>query len=257
MSGLRILVGCKRVIDYAVKIRVKPDKSGVVTEGVKHSMNPFDEIAVEEAVRMKEKKIASEIVAVSCGPTQCAETLRTAMAMGCDRSIHVEVDAPTYEGMSPIHVAKILAKIAQEEKVDMVVTGKQAIDDDANQTGQMVAALLDWPQATFASKVEPKSSGGLTVTREVDGGLETIDVATPAVLTADLRLNEPRYATLPNIMKAKKKKMLKKKPGDYGVDVAPRQTVVSVEDPPVRQAGSKLESVEDLVGKLKEQGLIQ
>jgi len=255
MTGLRILVGCKRVIDYAVKIRVKPDKSGVVTEGVKHSMNPFDEIAVEEAVRMKEKKIASEIVAVSCGPTQCQETLRTAMAMGCDRSIHVLIDPATYDKMSPIHVAKLMSKIVEEEKVDIVLTGKQAIDDDANQTGQMVAALLNWPQATFASKVEAKD-GVLIVTREVDGGLETISVKTPAVLTADLRLNEPRYATLPNIMKAKKKKMAKKTPEDYKVDVSPRQTIVSVEDPPVRQAGSKLETVEDLVGKLKEAGLV-
>jgi len=249
------LVGCKRVIDYAVKIRVKPDNSGVVTEGVKHSMNPFDEIAVEEAVRMKEKKLASEIVAVSCGPTQCQETLRTAMAMGADRSIHVEVDAQTYEGLQPIHVAKILSKIAQEEKVDVVLTGKQAIDDDCNQTGQMVAALLDWPQATFASKVE-KTNGDLAVTREIDGGLETIKVKLPAVLTADLRLNEPRYATLPNIMKAKKKKMLKKTPSDYGVDLTPRQTILKVEDPPVRQAGSKLDSVEALVAKLKDAGLV-
>lgn len=255
MSGLRVLVGCKRVIDYAVKIRVKPDKSGVVTDGVKHSMNPFDEIAVEEAVRMKEKKLASEIVAVSCGPTQCQETLRTAMAMGADRSIHVEVDAQTYEGLQPIHVAKILSKIAQEEKTDIVLTGKQAIDDDCNQTGQMVAALLDWPQATFASKVE-KTNGDLNVTREIDGGLETIKVKLPAVLTADLRLNEPRYATLPNIMKAKKKKMDKKKPSDYGVDLTPRQQILNVEDPPVRQAGSKLDSVEELVAKLKDAGLV-
>jgi len=255
MTGLRILVGVKRVIDYAVKIRVRPDKSGVVTEGVKHSMNPFDEIAVEEAVRMKEKKIASEIVAVSCGPTQCQETLRTSMAMGCDRSIHVLIEPAAYEKMTPIHVAKILAKIVEEEKIDIVLTGKQAIDDDANQTGQMVAALLNWPQATFASKIEAKD-GSLSVTREVDGGLETISVNTPAVLTADLRLNEPRYATLPNIMKAKKKKMAKKTPEDYKVDMSPRQTIVSVEDPPVRQAGAKVESVEDLVGKLKEAGLI-
>jgi len=255
MSGLRVLVGCKRVIDYAVKIRVRPDKSGVVTEGVKHSMNPFDEIAVEEAVRMKEKKIAKEVVAVSCGPTQCQETLRTAMAMGCDRSIHVIVDPKDYETMQPLHVAKIISKIVEEEKFDVVLTGKQAIDDDCNQTGQMVAALLDWPQATFASKVE-SADNSLTVTREVDGGLETIKVSTPAVLTADLRLNEPRYATLPNIMKAKKKKMEKKKAADFGVDLSPRQKVVSVEDPPVRQAGSKLETVEELVGKLKDAGLV-
>jgi len=255
MSGMKILVGCKRVIDYAVKVRVRPDKLGVVTDGVKHSMNPFDEIAVEEAVRMKEKKIAKEIVAVSCGPTQCQETLRTAMAMGCDRSIHVLVDAKDYEVMQPIHVAKLLSKIAADEKVDLVMTGKQAIDDDCNQTGQMVAALLDWPQATFASNIE-KSDSGMTVTREIDGGLETIQIQTPAVVTADLRLNEPRYATLPNIMKAKKKKMDKKKPSDYGVEISPRQKVLSVEDPPVRQAGSKLESVDDLVAKLKDAGLV-
>lgn len=255
MSGLKVLVGVKRVIDYAVKIRVKPDKLGVVTDGVKHSMNPFDEIAVEEAVRMKEKKLAKEIVAVSCGPTQCQETLRTALAMGVDRAIHVEVDPKSYEGLQPIHVAKLLAKIAQEEKADIVFTGKQAIDDDCNQTGQMTASLLDWPQATFASKVE-KSDGDLTVTREIDGGLENIKIKLPAVLTADLRLNEPRYATLPNIMKAKKKPLAKKKPADYGIDMAPRHTVLSVEDPPVREAGSKVESVEELVDKLKGSGLV-
>ncbi|KAK3777183.1 hypothetical protein RRG08_052648 [Elysia crispata] len=255
MSGLRVIVGCKRVIDYAVKIRVKPDKTGVITDGVKHSMNPFDEIAVEEAVRMKEKKLASEVIAVSCGPIQCQETLRTAMAMGADKSIHVEVDAATYENLQPLHVAKILSKVAQEEKADIVFTGKQAIDDDCNQTGQMVAALLDWPQATFASKIE-KANGELTVTREIDGGLETIKVQVPAVLTADLRLNEPRYATLPNIMKAKKKPMAKKKPADYGVDVGPRQSILKVEDPPVRQAGSKLDSVETLVTKLRDAGLV-
>ncbi|XP_061184680.1 electron transfer flavoprotein subunit beta-like [Saccostrea echinata] len=255
MSGFRILVGCKRVIDYAVKVRVKPDKTGVVTEGVKHSMNPFDEIAVEEAVRMKEKKLASEIVAVSCGPQQCQETLRTALAMGVDRAIHVLTEPKEYESLQPLHVSKILSKIATEEKVDVVILGKQAIDDDCNQTGQMTAALLDWPQAAFASKVE-KSNGDLTVTREIDGGLETIKVKVPAVLTADLRLNEPRYATLPNIMKAKKKPLVTKKPSDYGVDTSPRQEVLSVEDPPVRQAGQKVESVEELMGKLKDAGLV-
>ncbi|KAG6457680.1 hypothetical protein O3G_MSEX010431 [Manduca sexta] len=195
----RVLVGVKRVIDYAVKIRVKPDKSGVVTDGVKHSMNPFDEIAVEEAVRMKEKKIASEIIAVSCGPSQAQETLRTALAMGADRAIHVEVAGKEYETLQPLHVAKILAKLSQDEKADIVIVGKQAIDDDSNQTAQMTAALLDWPQGTFASKVE-KTDAGLTVTREIDGGLEVIKTKLPAVLSADLRLNEPRYATLPNIM---------------------------------------------------------
>ncbi|CAG2196125.1 etfB [Mytilus edulis] len=238
MSALRVLVGCKRVIDYAVKIRVKPDKTGVVTDGVKHSMNPFDEIAIEEAVRLKEKKIASEVIAVSCGPKQCQETLRTALAMGADRAIHVNIDPKDYETLQPIHVSKFLAKIAQDEKADIVIVGKQAIDDDCNQTGQMTAALLDWPQATFASKVE-KNNGDLTVVREIDGGLETIKVKLPAVLTADLRLNEPRYATLPNIMKAKKKPMASKTPADLGVDVTSRLEIVSVEDPPVREAGQK------------------
>ncbi|KAK3577318.1 hypothetical protein CHS0354_008413 [Potamilus streckersoni] len=255
MSALRVLVGCKRVIDYAVKVRVKPDKTGVVTDGVKHSMNPFDEIAMEEAIRMKEKKLASEIIVVSCGPSQCQETLRTALAMGGDRAIHVQVEGKEYEGLQPFHVSKIFAKIAQEEKVDLVVLGKQAIDDDCNQTGQMTAAILDWPQATFASKVEI-DSGSLKVTREIDGGLENIKVKLPAVVTTDLRLNEPRYATLPNIMKAKKKPLTVKKPSDYAVDISPRQEVLSVEDPPVREAGQKVESVEQLVQKLRDAGLV-
>ncbi|KAJ1528841.1 hypothetical protein ONE63_007215 [Megalurothrips usitatus] len=249
----RVLVGVKRVIDYAVKIRVKPDKSGVVTEGVKHSMNPFDEIAVEEAVKMKEKKLATEVVAVSCGPSQAQETLRTALAMGADRAIHVEVPAGDYETLQPIHISKILAKIAQDEKVDIVILGKQAIDDDSNQTAQMTAGVLDWPQATFASKVEKKDSE-LHVTREIDGGLENIKVKLPAVLSADLRLNEPRYATLPNIMKAKKKPLKKVTPKDLGVDISPRIQVISVEDPPVRQAGSIVPDVDTLVSKLKEKG---
>ncbi|CAG9565613.1 unnamed protein product [Danaus chrysippus] len=249
----RVLVGVKRVIDYAVKIRVKPDKSGVVTDGVKHSMNPFDEIAVEEAVRMKEKKLASEVIAVSCGPTQAQETLRTALAMGADRAIHVEVAGPEYETLQPLHVAKILAKLSQDEKADIVIVGKQAIDDDSNQTAQMTAAILDWPQGTFASKVE-KSDSGLTVTREIDGGLEVIKTKLPAVISADLRLNEPRYATLPNIMKAKKKPMKKVSAKDLGVDLAPRIKILSVEDPPVRQAGSIVPDVDTLVAKLKEGG---
>jgi len=253
--SLRVLVGCKRVIDYAVKIRVKPDKSGVVTDGVKHSLNPFDEIAVEEAIRMKEKKIAKEVVAVSCGPTQCQETLRTALAMGVDRGIHVEIAKEDYEAMSPFHVAKILSKITQEEQADLLIVGKQAIDDDCNQTAQMTAAFLDWPQATFASSVE-KDNGNLKVVREVDGGLETINVKMPAVVSADLRLNEPRYATLPNIMKAKKKPIAKKTAADYGVDLTPKQEILKVEDPPVRDAGQKVENVEDLIGKLKEVGLV-
>ncbi|XP_019870420.1 electron transfer flavoprotein subunit beta [Aethina tumida] len=249
----RVLVGVKRVIDYAVKIRVKPDKTGVVTDGVKHSMNPFDEIAVEEAVRLKEKKIASEIIAVSCGPAQSQEVLRTALAMGVDKGIHVEVTGPDYETLQPIHVSKILAKLAEKEKADIVIVGKQAIDDDSNQTAQMTAAFLDWPQATFASKIE-KGDKDITVTREVDGGLETIKCKLPAVISADLRLNEPRYATLPNIMKAKKKPIAKMTPKDLGVDTTARIQVVSVEDPPTRQAGAILPDVDALVAKLKEGG---
>lgn len=252
----RVLVGVKRVIDYAVKIRVKPDKSGVVTEGVKHSMNPFDEIAVEEAVKMKEKKLASEVVAVSVGPAQAQEVLRTALAMGADRGIHIEVTGKDYDLLQPIHVSKILAKLAQDEKADLVILGKQAIDDDCNQTAQMTAALLDWPQATFASKIE-KTADGLTVVREIDGGLETIKTKVPAVISADLRLNTPRYATLPNIMKAKKKPIKKVAPKDLGVDTTPRIEIVSVEDPPVRQAGSILPDVDTLLGKLRDGGHIK
>lgn len=253
--SLRVLVACKRVIDYAVKIRIKPDKTGVVTDGVKHSMNPFDEIAVEEAIRLKEKSIASEVVAVSCGPTHCHETLRTALAMGADRAIHVEVPPAAYEHLQPFHVSKILAKLAVDEKADLIIVGKQAIDDDSNHTGQMTAAFLDWPQATFASKLE-KSDDGLLVTREIDGGLERIKVKLPAVITADLRLNEPRYATLPNIMKAKKKPLTKKTPDELGIDITPRQEILSVEDPPVRKSGQKVETVEELVHKLKEVGVV-
>merc|ERR1711972_376149 len=217
---MRILVGVKRVIDYAVKIRVKPDKSGVVTEGVKHSMNPFDEIAVEEAVRLKEKKLAKEIIVVSCGPQQAQETIRTALAMGADRGIHVDVPADKMDTLQPLHVSKILAKLAEKEQADVIMLGKLAIDDDSNQTAQMTASILDWPQGVFASKIE-KTDAGLTVTREVDGGLETIKINLPAVLSADLRLNEPRYATLPNIMKAKKKKVDKVSPADLSVDIEP------------------------------------
>merc|ERR1712223_1827775 len=216
---MKILVGVKRVIGYAVKIRVRPDSKGVVTDGVKHSMNPFDEIAIEEAVRMKEKKLAKEIIVATCGPTQAQETLRTALAMGADRAIHVDVPADAMITLQPIHVSKILAELAKKEKADIVLVGKQAIDDDSNQTAQMTAALLDWSQGTFASKVEKKGDNELEVIREVDGGLETINVTLPSVLSADLRLNEPRYATLPNIMKAKKKKMDKMKPGDVDVDL--------------------------------------
>merc|ERR1712079_224293 len=250
---MKILVGVKRVIDYAVKIRVRPDKMGVVTDGVKHSMNPFDEIAVEEAVRMKEKKLVKEIVVVSCGPAQAAETIRTALAMGADRGIHIDVPADQMGTFQPIHVSKILAKLAEQEKADMIMLGKLAIDDDSNQTAQMTASLLNWPQGVFASKVT-KTDAGLEVLREIDGGLETIKISLPAVLSADLRLNEPRYATLPNIMKAKKKKVAKMTPKDLGVDTAPRIQVVDVSDPPVREAGTVQADVDELVSKLKEKG---
>jgi len=256
MSNLRVLVGVKRVIDYAVKIRVKPDKSGVVTDGVKHSMNPFDEIAVEEAIRMKEKKLASEVIAVSCGPKKSEETLRTALAMGCDRAVHVFVDDKLYEGLQPLSVAKLLAKVAEQEKADIVIVGKQAIDDDANQTAQMTAAVMDVHQGTFCSEIVPDGDT-LRVTREVDGGLETIAINTPCVLSADLRLNEPRYATLPNIMKAKKKKLAKVKPDELGVDITPRLQTVSVEDPPVRDAGITVADVDSLIGKLAELGFVK
>ncbi|XP_042882132.1 electron transfer flavoprotein subunit beta-like [Penaeus japonicus] len=253
--SLKVLVGCKRVIDYAVKIRVRPDKLGVVTDGVKHSMNPFDEIAIEEAVRLKEKKIAKEVIAVSCGPTQAQETIRTALAMGADRGIHVEVPAKEMEKLEPLHVSKILAKLVEKEQGDLLIVGKQAIDDDTNATAQMTASLLNWPQATFASEIK-KTNGELEVTREIDGGLETIKVKLPAVVSADLRLNEPRYATLPNIMKAKKKKIQKMKPADLDVDVTPHLEVVEVLDPPVREAGIKVDDVDSLVTKLKETGRI-
>lgn len=227
-----------------------------MTEGVKHSMNPFDEIAVEEAVKMKEKKIASEIIALSVGPAQSQETLRTALAMGVDRGIHIEISGKDYELLQPIHISKMFAKIAQDEKVDLVILGKQAIDDDSNQTAQMTAAVLDWPQAVFASAVE-KSADGLKVIREVDGGLETITTKLPAVVSADLRLNIPRYATLPNIMKAKKKPIKKMTVAETGVDIKPRIEIVSVEEPPVRQAGSVLPDIDTLIAKLRESGHIK
>ncbi|KAM6935566.1 electron transfer flavoprotein subunit beta [Lycodopsis pacificus] len=254
MSG-RVLVGVKRVIDYAVKIRVKPDNTGVVTDGVKHSMNPFCEIAVEEAVKLKEKKFIKEVVAVSCGPQQAQETIRTALAMGADRGIHVEVTGKDYETMGPLQVSKIMAALAKKEDAQLIILGKQAIDDDCNQTGQMTAALLDWPQGTFASEVSLEGDK-VKVVREIDGGLETIRINTPAVLTADLRLNTPRYATLPNIMKAKKKKIAKVNPADLGLDMTSRLEVVRVDEPPQRLAGVKVETVEDLVAKLREQGTL-
>lgn len=246
----RALVGVKRVIDYAVKIRVKSDKTGVVTDGVKHAMNPFDEIAIEEAIRMKEKKLVQEIIAVSCGPPQCQDVIRTALAMGADKGIHVEISGSEYETLQPIHVSKLMAKLAQEEKADLIIVGKQAIDDDSNQTAQMIGGILDWPTGTFCSKIE-KNNDDLTVTREVDGGLEVVKIKMPTVLSADLRLNEPRYATLPNIMKAKKKPIKKVTAKDLGVDTTARIEILSVEEPPVRQAGSIVPDVDTLIAKLK------
>jgi electron transfer flavoprotein beta subunit len=246
---MKLLVAVKRVIDFNVKPRVRMDGSGVDLANVKMSMNPFDEIAVEEAIRLKEKGVATEIVAVSIGPAKAQETLRTALAMGADRAILVQTD----EEVEPLAVAKILAKIAAEEKPELVILGKQAIDDDNNATGQMLAALLGWPQGTFASKIEVGDSAA--VTREVDGGLETVKLKLPAVVTTDLRLNEPRYASLPNIMKAKSKPLVTKSPGDYGIDVTRRLETLKVVEPAKRQAGIKVSSVDELVGKLKALGV--
>jgi electron transfer flavoprotein beta subunit len=246
---MKILVPVKRVIDYNVKPRVKPDGTGVDLSNVKMSMNPFDEIAVEEAIRLKEKGAATEIVAVSIGPDKAQETLRTALAMGADRAILVVA-----EDVEPLGVAKILAKIIEEEAPGLVILGKQAIDDDSNQTGQMLAALTGRPQGTFASKVEVKGDA-VEVTREVDGGLETVSLKTPAIVTTDLRLNEPRYASLPNIMKAKSKPLAQKTPADYGVDVSPRLKTLKVAEPPMRSAGIKVADVDALVAKLKELGI--
>ena len=247
---MKLLVAVKRVIDFNVKPRVKMDGSGVDLANVKMSMNPFDEIAVEEAIRLKEKGVATEFVAVSIGPAKAQETLRTALAMGADRAILVQ----TEEEVEPLAVAKILKGIAGEENPDLIILGKQAIDDDSNQTGQMLAALLGWPQGTFASKVEV-AGDKVDVTREVDGGLETVKLNVPAVVTTDLRLNEPRYASLPNIMKAKSKPLSTKSPGDFGVDVAPRLETLKVTEPAKRQAGVKVGSVDELVGKLKALGV--
>ena len=248
---MKILVPVKRVIDYNVKPRVKSDGSGVDLANVKMSMNPFDEISVEEAIRLKEAGKAEEIIAVSVGPQKAQETLRTALAMGADRAILVVTD----EAVEPLAVAKILAKIVEEEQPQLVITGKQAIDDDSNQTGQMLAALLGWGQGTFANTVE-LDSDSITVKREIDGGLQTVKLGLPAVVTTDLRLNEPRYASLPNIMKAKKKPMDEKTPADYGVDITKRLTTTNVSEPPVRQAGEKVEDVDALVAKLKTVGAI-
>ncbi len=248
---MKVLVPIKRVVDYNVKIRVKPDQSGVDTANVKMSMNPFDEIAVEEAVRLKEKGIATEVVAVTCGLAACAETLRTALAIGADRAILVESDAD----LQPLAVAKLLQAIVAREAPQLVLMGKQAIDDDANQTGQMLAALLGWPQATFASKLDI-AGGRATVKREVDGGLETVEMALPVVVTVDLRMNEPRYATLPNIMKAKKKPLDTQTPSALGVDVAPRLTTLKVVEPPARKGGGKVADVKELVAKLRSEAKI-
>ncbi|MAK61427.1 MAG: electron transfer flavoprotein subunit beta [Ponticaulis sp.] len=248
---MKVLVPVKRVIDYNVKARVKPDQSGVDLANVKMSMNPFDEISVEEAVRLKEAGTATEVVVVSIGPQQAQETIRTALAMGADRGILIKTD----EMPEPLGIAKLLKAVVEEESPELVILGKQAIDDDSNQTGQMLGALLDWPQGTFANKVEI-ADGKCNVTREVDGGLQTVGLDMPAIVTTDLRLNEPRYASLPNIMKAKKKPIDMKEIGDYGVDVTPRLTVVKVTEPPVREAGEKVEDVDALISKLKAKGAI-
>jgi len=248
---MKILVAVKRVIDFNVKVRVKPDGSGVETANVKMSMNPFDEIAVEEAVRLKEAGAAAEVVVVSCGPQACQETLRTALAIGADRAILVE----TTEELQPLAVAKLLRAIAEREKPGLAILGKQAIDDDANQTGQMLAALLGWPQATFASRVKIEGEKA-QVTREVDGGLETISIRLPAVVTTDLRLNEPRYVTLPNIMKAKKKTLEVLKPDALGVDVAPRLATLKVVEPSKRKAGVKVADPRALVDKLRNEAKV-
>ena len=248
---MKVLVAVKRVVDYNVKVRVKSDNTGVDIANVKMSMNPFDEIAVEEAVRLKEKGVVTEIIAVSAGVTQCQETLRTAMAIGADRAILIE----TSEELQPLAVAKLLKALVDKEQPGLVLLGKQAIDDDCNQTGQMLAALADLPQATFASKIEV-ADGKAAVTREVDGGLETLSVSLPAVVTVDLRLNEPRYVTLPNIMKAKKKQLDIVKPEDLGVDVAPRIKTLRVSEPPKRSAGIKVADVAALVDKLKNEAKV-
>ncbi len=245
---MKIVVPAKRAVDYNVKIRVKADGSGVELSNVKMSMNPFDEIAIEEALRIKEAGKATEVIIVSIGPAQTAETIRAGLAMGADRGVHVKTDGP----VEPLAVAKLLKGVIDAEQPGLVIMGKQAIDDDCNQTGQMLAALLNWPQATFASKIVP-GDGVVEVTREVDGGLQTLELKTPAVITTDLRLNEPRYASLPNIMKAKKKPIDERTPADFGVDVTPRLKVLKTSEPPSRAAGVKVASVSELVAKLKDE----
>jgi electron transfer flavoprotein beta subunit len=248
---MKLLIPTKRVVDFNVKVRVKPDGSGVDTSNVKMSMNPFDEIAVEEGVRLKERGVATEIVAVSCGVAGCQETLRTALALGADRAILVESDAD----LQPLAVAKLLKAVVEKEQPQLVILGKQAIDDDSNQVGQMLAALLDWPQAAFASKVDIEGTK-LRVKREVDGGLETVEMNLPAVVTTDLRLNEPRYATLPNIMKAKKKPLEVIKPDALGVDVTPRLSTLKVAEPPKRKGGGRVADVKELVAKLRNEAKV-
>ena len=248
---MKVLICIKRVIDFNVKVRVKSDATGIETANVKMSMNPFDEIAVEEAVRMKEQGIATEIVAVSCGAAACQETLRTALALGADRAILVQTDAE----LQPLALAKLLRAVVNNESPQLVILGKQAIDDDANQTGQMLAALLDWPQATFASKVD-LADGKAMVKREVDGGLETVEITLPAVITTDLRLNEPRYATLPNIMKAKKKPLATVTPENLGVDVTSRLTTLKVTEPAKRKGGGRVADVKELVAKLRNEAKV-
>ena len=253
---MKILVPVKRVVDYNVKVRVKSDQSGVELANVKMSMNPFDEIAIEEATRLKEAGKASEIIAVTIGPDKAQDTLRTAMAIGADRGILIQTDAPTdLGGVEPLAVAKALKALVDKEKPDLVIMGKQSIDDDSNQTGQMLAALLGWPQGTFASKVE-LTDGQVNVTREIDGGLETVTLKLPAIVTTDLRLNEPRYASLPNIMKAKKKPLDVMSPADVGVDFAPRLQILKVVEPPVRKGGGKVASVDELIDKLKNEAKV-
>jgi electron transfer flavoprotein beta subunit len=248
---MKVLVPVKRVVDYNVKVRVKADQTGVDLANVKMSMNPFDEIAVEAAVRLKEQGKASEVIVLSVGPGQASETIRTALAMGADRGILVKTDQP----VEPLAVAKIIKAVVETEKPDFVITGKQAIDDDANQVGQMLAALLDWPQATFAHALE-MGDGSAKVSREIDGGLQTVEVKLPAVMTTDLRLNQPRYASLPNIMKAKKKPIDEKSPAGLGVDITPRLKVLKVSEPPKRGGGVKVSNVSELLDKLKADGVI-
>jgi electron transfer flavoprotein beta subunit len=253
---MKILVPVKRAVDYNVKIRVKPDQSGIDLANVKMSMNPFDEIAIEEATRLKEAGKATEIVAVTIGSDKAQDVLRTAMAIGADRGILVQTDAPTdLGGVEPLAVAKTLKALIDREKPDLVIMGKQSIDDDSNQTGQMLSALLGWPQGTFASKIE-LTDGKINVTREVDGGLETLSLSLPAVITTDLRLNEPRYASLPNIMKAKKKDLVVMKPEDLGVSYTPRLKILKVEEPPKRTGGGKVASVDELIDKLKNEAKV-